>query len=549
MSAPTVTIDCFSATLRLHELDADPTATRDRFDSMIGEIRHGRLDHAVRRMQVGDGHWCVRRIDVPLRLDEDSTDAALSERWAEQLADALASLVHEHPSDVVHYSRDLDVVVDALASLASGRTDRIWAWRQAGSAALSDVSDPRRAVLAALHEQPTAIAAAVAAASRQCGIARIDRLLGAEGWASLAVSVTSTVAGTPPILRGSGFPALEASDPASSDRWGRRADATVARSRIAQRLAASGLRLDAARARSLAMLVVAEAEPAALQQKDGLIALIDAVAVRLLPAEDSVADRHQRRDSSAPIAADKSIRPGETLRPAERHDTRSPPEAAGGSQSHSGQAALIAHETVDDDSAAGARAPHIGGSDNGDPDETADRPALRMTHWAGLAFLLATADDAGLPSAVLDDEAFDEYPFAWVIHQLALRLAPVEAHDPGALALAGLTDQGARDIEAFPAPPAPAAARLDGLATSWATVTVKWLASASTSRRWKSARKNPIAAILPVLRRTGRVLAEPGWIDVHLDLDGVDIDVRRCGLDLDPGWIPWLGAVVRFRYE
>jgi hypothetical protein len=33
-----------------------------------------------------------------------------------------------------------------------------------------------------------------------------------------------------------------------------------------------------------------------------------------------------------------------------------------------------------------------------------------------------------------------------------------------------------------------------------------------------------------------------------LDLDDVDFDVRMAGLDLDPGWIPWLGVVVRFIY-
>jgi len=25
--------------------------------------------------------------------------------------------------------------------------------------------------------------------------------------------------------------------------------------------------------------------------------------------------------------------------------------------------------------------------------------------------------------------------------------------------------------------------------------------------------------------------------------------VRRNGLDLDPGWVPWIGVVVRFVYE
>jgi hypothetical protein len=28
----------------------------------------------------------------------------------------------------------------------------------------------------------------------------------------------------------------------------------------------------------------------------------------------------------------------------------------------------------------------------------------------------------------------------------------------------------------------------------------------------------------------------------------VDMTVRRAGLDLDPGWVPWLGRVVQFHY-
>ena len=51
-----------------------------------------------------------------------------------------------------------------------------------------------------------------------------------------------------------------------------------------------------------------------------------------------------------------------------------------------------------------------------------------------------------------------------------------------------------------------------------------------------------------VCRRRGRIVADPGWIDVHLDLAEVSTDVRRAGLDLDPGYLPWLGCVVRFVY-
>jgi hypothetical protein len=52
-----------------------------------------------------------------------------------------------------------------------------------------------------------------------------------------------------------------------------------------------------------------------------------------------------------------------------------------------------------------------------------------------------------------------------------------------------------------------------------------------------------------VCRRHAEILAEPGWIDVKLALDEVSTDIRRAGLDLNPGYIPWLGIVVRFVYD
>jgi hypothetical protein len=48
--------------------------------------------------------------------------------------------------------------------------------------------------------------------------------------------------------------------------------------------------------------------------------------------------------------------------------------------------------------------------------------------------------------------------------------------------------------------------------------------------------------------RSGRLLATGTHLDIAMDLRGADIRVRRAGLDLDPGWVPWLGRVVTFTY-
>jgi hypothetical protein len=52
-----------------------------------------------------------------------------------------------------------------------------------------------------------------------------------------------------------------------------------------------------------------------------------------------------------------------------------------------------------------------------------------------------------------------------------------------------------------------------------------------------------------VCRRQARLLADPGWIEIHFSMGDVDTTVRRARLDLDPGFVPWLGVVLRFVYE
>jgi len=52
-----------------------------------------------------------------------------------------------------------------------------------------------------------------------------------------------------------------------------------------------------------------------------------------------------------------------------------------------------------------------------------------------------------------------------------------------------------------------------------------------------------------VCHRSAEIVADPGWIDVRFSLDEVATEIRRAGLDLDPGYVPWLGVVVRFIYE
>lgn len=49
--------------------------------------------------------------------------------------------------------------------------------------------------------------------------------------------------------------------------------------------------------------------------------------------------------------------------------------------------------------------------------------------------------------------------------------------------------------------------------------------------------------------RRGRIVVTPTHLDIEFDGRDADPAVRIAGLDLDPGWVPWLGRVVCFHYN
>ena len=53
----------------------------------------------------------------------------------------------------------------------------------------------------------------------------------------------------------------------------------------------------------------------------------------------------------------------------------------------------------------------------------------------------------------------------------------------------------------------------------------------------------------------GELVARPGWIaltrthlDVSFPFERTDIRIRRAGVDINPGWVSWLGRVVTYWY-
>ena len=52
-----------------------------------------------------------------------------------------------------------------------------------------------------------------------------------------------------------------------------------------------------------------------------------------------------------------------------------------------------------------------------------------------------------------------------------------------------------------------------------------------------------------LLLLTARIHFTPSHVDMYLPLSAVQLPVRLAGLDINPGWLPWLGRVVTFHYD
>jgi hypothetical protein len=76
-----------------------------------------------------------------------------------------------------------------------------------------------------------------------------------------------------------------------------------------------------------------------------------------------------------------------------------------------------------------------------------------------------------------------------------------------------------------------------------AAVAEAWL---TACRRWL--RRYARVGVAGLVMRPARLSLTPTHADMFFALSDVSLAVRRTGLDLDPGWVPWFGRVVSFHY-
>jgi hypothetical protein len=547
-------------------VDADlRDADRGRLDGLVRELCDGPLEGALTDLPGShSAEVCIRRVAVPThRVRWDCADAELVSGWARAIGHAVHGTVIP-ADDVVRFASRSHARADLIVSVLAGHRERLWAWRLLGlwpAGTWTDAEAVSSTAATAADERPGALVALVVAAARAGQLGRFIEYVGPDALAGLArrlwLAAGGTVSPSPraavqdggaaaavagrlaALLRqrseiiayALGLPAARLAAPVRLDAPGpaaRPAIGTVLPSPAAPGPPAESAARSVAGsvAESLAALAVLETEPAMATHPDAWSAV--AMTARALQATGG----EPQSLSAAPDAGPRPDRPpdpvsAEAGRSATQPRSPLPEPPAPPAEAEPDGTRTQARRAVDD-----GAAPVPPG-------------VLGATSWGGLLFLLPIVAELGIPASVAAEPDGYGVGLRPVLHelsrQLLLRAAPAAeppaADDPARLAFCGLSPGSDP-----PRPPGPRARELIGLdAGSVVAALLERLPELASDC-------GDPALLLSVCRRHAVIHADPGWIDVDLRLDEVSVDVRRAGLDLDPGYLPWLGCVVRFRY-
>lgn len=262
----------------------------------------------------------------------------------------------------------------------------------------------------------------------------------------------------------------------------------------------------------LVRLALIAAEPGILSQPDTLAAWTEAlVTASPPPPSDGITSRHA--SGPADIAGPPPLSPAHQTHP---EATDAPPRLlAAAANPPSGPAAPRSRPIPEAADAPGPASPLAA-----EPMRAHDPADERRSVSAGLFLLVGPLVRLHFP-AWLDDHpvlAAQGFPRT-LLHAIARRMR-VPADDPVFAVLRGADDHD------WPAP-----------LTAWRVGLDRWL------------RRTVRTRLDQVVHRRGWIVGTQDDLSIRFRVDDADIRLRRMALDVDPGWVPWLGCTLRYHYR
>ena len=522
--APTsdLTIDHFHA--RYEGLDR---VTSDRLDRVMSTMLEPALRRALADHRLDELYAiCIPSMDIAIDIEADLSLPAVARQWADRLAAEVAEVVETcrgasspsaigavavGPSDsgdvFVVYRRAVDALLDLVTSVATGDRTRLWAWNQIGLWPRS--SQPSADDVALIVARHPSLAGAVVRVAGEQGPLRWT----SRGWHSVAAAVVAAFrADTAVGLAAGSF------DQRGTSSFGE-PDAGSGRG-----LAAGSSEPDSE-----------PPEPSPMPDHHRLAALIPPSIWRhASPAERyalavlalAVGSPSQARDPRAVAAvAAAAVTSSPTRTESRAWSTTDPqPDAAPTTPT-----TVNASETLYGSTE--ARPAH--GADDHPPIRTIESGLERtLSDYGGVLFLIH-------PLRELDvvDELGGTDP-GLALAELVSLITGVAIDDPVVGVISGGGGEASGNAVIDPS--------IDReLLEDQADRVRSWLTQRVSIDADQPEDGDPFGWIWS--RRTV-IDHTPGWIEATMALDSVDVRVRSAALDLDPGFVWWLGSVVRFRY-
>ena len=182
----------------------------------------------------------------------------------------------------------------------------------------------------------------------------------------------------------------------------------------------------------------------------------------------------------------------------------------------------------------------------------ADTPSLDVpasvegafTAAGGLLLIVPMLDRLGFGTFVAANPYWLEMDLPARLLMAIARRAGVPTDDPLTAVFAREDEQplAALDVNAMPAAARHELSTPSLRGASYSTVEI-WTAAV---RRWS--RRHARQGLMSIVRRPARAIISDTHIDVVFATSQADVRLRRIAVDVDPGWVPWLGRVVRFHY-
>jgi len=520
-------------------------AERRRLDDLRTAVLDQAFSLAIEQAGLSDdAELCIRDLLTTVSLRLQVPDRALVSHWSAVMAEEILNAISNgSTSRAVVYQSRRQAVADLAISVARGDFRRAWAWRQLGlwqSTMAANESQRVSELVRALCGEHGMIVPTLRVLAEAGWLSYIAERLTERHWETLALTVLSE-AGANQLF--------SQSAPTAPNRALREAQRVISRSSLMSAFSSSALVLGPSVLvqRSIAALAIAEVEPALLHTETAaaLIEIIaDACTASSLDANSDVASSF-----IADRGAAKQVVEDQSSVYASSYEATSYKASESRSKEHFDRANSTDHlraqtSQVNDPGATSSLSQRL--TEANEKSKPIDLRERAFTRWGGLLFLFAVFEDLNLLEVIFEHPVLRERPFTWVLHQLAMTIAPVSPDDPAALAFAGLSPDIRFKPQIFAderGSDPPSSAEICGL-RELATSMIEHLSSFLVFED-----ETPASLTEFVCRRRAEIVADPGWIEVRFSLDEVSTEIRRAGLDLDPGYLSWLGIVMRFVYE